>query len=139
MARRGMAEAPASYTVSEKALNRIRDLSPNQPVTVKAKIIQSLLDRAEMTEDLRAFDAAKAAGGALIPTEVMDRIWDGDARVKVFREWRGMKQGELAKASGLSQAYLCEIEKGKNLSSRAAKALARALDIDVGDLLVDGA
>jgi len=67
---------------------------------------------------------------------VMDRIWNGENRVLVFREWRGLKQGGLAKAAKLSQAYLCEIEKGKNLSARAARALAKALKVDIGDLLV---
>ena len=90
----------------------------------------------EMLLDIRAFDSAKALGGTMVPSTVMDRIWDGENRVMVFREWRGMKQGALAKASGLSQAYVCEIEKGKNISARAAKALAKALDVDVGDLLV---
>ncbi|MDX2144138.1 MAG: helix-turn-helix transcriptional regulator [Rhodospirillaceae bacterium] len=89
----------------------------------------------DTTHDIRAFDTAKVMGGALIPASVMDRIWDGENRVVVLREWRGLKQGDLAKASGLSQAYVCEIEKGKNVSARAAKALAKALDVDVGDLL----
>ncbi len=90
----------------------------------------------EMVEDIRAFDVAKAARGALIPAEVMDRIWDGENRVLALREWRGLSQGRLAKSAGLSQSYLCEIEKGKNVSSRAAMALANALVVDVGDVLV---
>lgn len=139
MTKRGLAEAqePFIHEASPKTLKRIRGLPSGQRVSVSAKVLHTLMDRAEMAEDIRAFDAAKALGGALIPTAVMDRIWDGESRVMAFREWRGMKQGELAKASGLSQAYVCEIEKGKNVSSRAAKALAKALGVDVGDLLVD--
>lgn len=71
----------------------------------------------------------------MIPAEVMDRIWDGANRVRTFRAWRGLSQGALAKAAGLSQAYLCEIERGKNLSARAAKALAKALAVEIGDLI----
>lgn len=93
------------------------------------------MDRAEAAEDLRAFDAAKAAPGALIPADVMNQIWNGENRVRVLRAWRRMSQGALAEAAGFSQAYVCEIEKGKNVSARATKALARALDVDVGDLL----
>jgi DNA-binding Xre family transcriptional regulator len=138
MSKRGLAEATAPFIheAMPKSLNRIRALPPRQRVTVPARMIQSLIDRAEMAEDIRAFDAAKAAGGTLFPAEVLARIWDdGVSPVTAFREWRGMKQGELAKAAGLSQAYVCEIEKGKNISARAAKALARALGVEVGDLL----
>ncbi|MDX2222293.1 MAG: helix-turn-helix transcriptional regulator [Rhodospirillaceae bacterium] len=128
-------QEPFMHEGMPAALRGIRAMPPRQRVTVPAKLIQDLLDRAEMVEDIRAFDAAKARGGELIPAAVMDRIWAGENRVRAFREWRGLKQGELARAAGLSQAYVCELEQGKNVSARAGKALARALGVEVGDLL----
>ena len=93
--------------------------------------------RAEMAEDIRAFDAAKAARGALIPAAVMDRIWDGENRVRVFREWRGMIQGELAVAVGISQNYLSEIETGRRKGpAELQKKFARALGVPM-DLLIE--
>jgi len=137
MTRRGFAEAqdPFIHDASPRSLRRVKNFAPRQKVRIEARVLQALIDRADMSEDVRAFDAAKANAGVLVPGEVMDRIWNGANRVTALREWRGLKQGELAAAAGLSQAYVCEIEKGKNISARAAKALAKALAVDVGDLL----
>gem|GEM_PF-6533780 len=139
MTRRGLAEAqePFIHDSSPRTLRRVKDFAPRQRLRVEARVLQTLIERADMAEDVRAFDAAKAADGTLIPGAVMDRIWDGANRVMALREWRGLKQGELAATAGLSQAYVCEIEKGKNISARAAKSLAKALGVDVGDLLTD--
>jgi DNA-binding Xre family transcriptional regulator len=135
MPRHQFRETTAVYRASTKTLRKLRILPKDQPVRVPAGLIHDLMDRAETSEDIRAFDAAKAASGVLIPSNVMARIWGGENRIRVLRSWRQMSQGALADSAGLSQAYLCEIEKGKNLSARAAKALARALEVDVGDLL----
>lgn len=118
-----------------RTLKNVTSLPRRHVVSVQAGLIQDLMERAEMAEDIRALDLARAGGGVMIPAEVMDRIWDGANRVRTFRAWRGLSQGALAKAAGLSQAYLCEIERGKNLSARAAKALAKALAVEIGDLI----
>ncbi len=131
----GVKASGVVHKASPRTWSRIRKLPPRVPVTVEAGLVQALLDRAELAEDARAYDAAKAAGGALIPADVVRRLWNGENAVRVLRQWRALKQGELAKAAKLSQAYVCEIESGKNLSARAAKSLAKALGVDVGDLL----
>ena len=47
-----------------------------------------------------------------------------------------MTQVDLAKQAGISRPYLTEIETGKKEGSiRAIKALAEALDIDIGLLI----
>ncbi len=58
-----------------------------------------------------------------------------DHPLKIIRKHRAMTQAELAKESGISRPYLTEIETGKKDGSlRAMKALAEALDVNVGDL-----
>ncbi len=73
--------------------------------------------------------------GAL-PDEVMNRISEGrEHPVKVIRKHRKMTQDDLAKSTGLSRTYLTEIEtKRKDGSIRALKAIAGALDVDIGIL-----
>jgi len=55
----------------------------------------------------------------------------------VIREWRGMIQGELAVAVGISQNYLSEIETGRRKGpAELQKKFARALGVPV-DLLIE--
>lgn len=100
-----------------------------------------LVDAAEELEDVAAFDAAmrrRAAGeDAAVPFEVVQRLSDGDNPVRVWREHRGLKVGELAARAGISQPYLSQIEAGKKDGTlKTMAAIARALDVDVDDLVV---
>ena len=66
----------------------------------------------------------------------MNRLLAGDNPVRVWREHRGIKVGELATATKLSQAYVSQIEAGKREGSLGAmKAIATALDVTADDLL----
>ena len=72
----------------------------------------------------------------LIPASVVNRLLAGDNPVRVWREHRGIKVGELATATKLSQAYVSQIEAGKREGSLGAmKAIATALDVTADDLL----
>ena len=100
-----------------------------------------LVDAAEELEDVAAFDAAmrrRAAGeDAAVPFELLQRLSDGDNPVRVWREHRGLKVGELAARAGISQPYLSQIEAGKKDGTlKTMAAIARALDVDVDDLVV---
>ena len=59
--------------------------------------------------------------------------------VRRLREARGMSGNALAKAAGLSQAQVWELEAGRkrNPSVHVAQALARALGVTVDELLRD--
>lgn len=72
-----------------------------------------------------------------LPSEIMDQIMLGrDHPVKIIRKFRGMTQGQLASTAEISRPYLTEIETRKKQGSIAAlKALATALDVDVGVLI----
>ena len=65
----------------------------------------------------------------------MDALLDGLAPVKVYREYRGLRAGELAKKAGISQGYLSEIESGKKSGSLSVLTrIAAVLDVELRDL-----
>ena len=58
-----------------------------------------------------------------------------NARVRVFREYRGLSQAELSRLSGVRQAMLSEIESGKKKGSLTTlKSLAVALRVDLDEI-----
>lgn len=83
------------------------------------------------------FDAAMAAGQGLdpLPDEFAGRIFDGENPVKVLREWRGLKQGELADKVNISRNYLSEIEGGKPARMEVMARIARALGVLLDNLI----
>ncbi|MGH6792517.1 MAG: helix-turn-helix domain-containing protein [Methyloceanibacter sp.] len=87
---------------------------------------------------LAAVRAREAAGDAeYVPVELAERIFvAGEHPVRVWREHRGRALGALAKEAGIAQSYLSEIENGRKRGSvRALAALAKALRVDIEDLL----
>jgi transcriptional regulator with XRE-family HTH domain len=61
----------------------------------------------------------------------------GEHPVRAWREYRGLTLAALAKESGIVPSYVSEIEHGKKRGSvRALAALAKALRVDIEDLLV---
>jgi DNA-binding XRE family transcriptional regulator len=94
-----------------------------------------LLEQAEMLEDIRDFDAAKAAlekGEG----EVVFAILDGENPIKVWREYRGMTQQQLADAAGISKPYLSQIETGKRTgTTEILSAIAKALEVSLDEVV----
>ena len=78
---------------------------------------EALLERAELSEDIAAVDAyrRKVAAGEeeAIPEEFADRLIDGENPIRVYRELRGLSAKELADRTGISAAFLSEIENRK--------------------------
>lgn len=71
----------------------------------------------------------------LIPAAIANRILDGENKVRVWREHRGMSARELATNAGISVAYLSQIETGaRDGSFDTIKRIAAALRIGVDDL-----
>lgn len=83
--------------------------------------------------DEALFDGAMSEAGNFGPTvphSVMTRLVSGEHPVKVFREWRGMTQAELAEEVGFSEVYIGAIERGtRRLSSKVRAVVAEALTI----------
>ena len=99
---------------------------------------------AEVQEDASAsrivrnsMRALKEGRDVVLPKSVADRLANGGNAVRVIREWRGLIQGELAVAVGISQNYLSEIETGRRKGpAELQKKFARALGVPL-DLLID--
>ncbi len=93
-----------------------------------------LLEQVEELEDIRDYDAAKAAlengEEELIPAEVVYAILNGENPVKVWREFRGLTQQQLADAAGISKPYLSQIETGKRKGT-----LAKALHVTLEEVV----
>ena len=58
-------------------------------------------------------------------------------KIKRLRKVKGLKQGELAKIAGISQTYLCELEKSRksNPSKDVLKRIAKALGTSISELV----
>ena len=94
----------------------------------------------EELEDIRDYDAAKAelerGEDELIPADVVFAILDGENPVKVWREFRGLTQQQLADAAGISKPYLSQIETGKRKGSTdILSALAKALKVTLDEVV----
>ncbi|MBI4458071.1 helix-turn-helix transcriptional regulator [Candidatus Uhrbacteria bacterium] len=95
----------------------------------------ALLDPGDAA-DRRSLALVDDAPDAFLPIELADRILAGDSPVKIWRLHRGLTQAAVADAADLSQSYLAEIEsRRKDGSVEALRALARALNVDAGDLV----
>jgi DNA-binding XRE family transcriptional regulator len=100
---------------------------------------ERLMENLEMSYDIRAYDDAKkmmVAGEELIPSEVTYAILDGANPVRVWREYRGLTQQQLAQAAGISVPYLSQIESGKRMgSTEVLAALAKGLGLSLDDIV----
>jgi|RhiMethySRZTD1v2_1073278.scaffolds.fasta_scaffold1786845_2 DNA-binding XRE family transcriptional regulator len=84
---------------------------------------------AEDAEDAALLERG-LAGPDRFPVEVVERITSGENVLKVFREWRGLTQAELAKRTGRATMYISQLETGNRpIGSKTARVLAPALDI----------
>jgi transcriptional regulator with XRE-family HTH domain len=80
--------------------------------------------------------AGVAAGGSLLPKQVVDRLAKGENAVRVLREWRDMTQLHLAFKTNLSQGYISDVETGRRKGTAAAlRRIAVVLKVPL-DLLV---
>ncbi|MGC0054862.1 helix-turn-helix domain-containing protein [Brucella pituitosa] len=99
-----------------------------------------LLEAFEEREDIesgRKFRAKLSAGEEeLIPAEYVNRMINGENKVKVWRDFRGMSAKALSDAAGMSAPYLSQIESGAREGSLdALKKLAEALRVTIDELV----
>ncbi|WP_139247235.1 helix-turn-helix transcriptional regulator [Hyphomicrobium sp. NDB2Meth4] len=89
--------------------------------------------------DVAAYDAAKGrhARGEdeLIPAAFADRLLDGENKIRVWREYRGLSVEALASAAGIATDQIRQIEDdARSASPDDVGKIAAALRIDVDDL-----
>ena len=73
----------------------------------------------------------------LIPAEVVNAVLDGKNPVKVWREYRGLTQQQLANLVGISKPYLSQIETGKRRGTTdVLSSITKALDVSLEQVAV---
>jgi DNA-binding Xre family transcriptional regulator len=88
------------------------------------------------TEGAHAIEAYSKDPSSFLPADMAKRLIAGESPVRIWRERRGLKGNELARAAGITAAYLSEIEaKKKPGSIKVLRKLSRALGVMVDDLL----
>ncbi len=100
-----------------------------------------LVEEAEMLQEVRDYDAAKAALESgeeeLVPGEVVFALLDGENPIKVWRNYRGLTQVELAREAGISVPYLSQIETNKRTgTTEVLRAIAKALKLTLDDIVL---
>lgn len=87
--------------------------------------------------DILAYDEAKSNdGGETYPIEITEHLINGESALRVFREYRGFTQVQLAEKIGLTQASIADLEKGKSKGSIDTwKSLSSALNVDLDELV----
>jgi DNA-binding XRE family transcriptional regulator len=82
----------------------------------RLKSLESEVEEDVGTARLVARAKKEIADGALVlPMEIVDRLANGENPIRVLRQFRGLKQAELATAEGvgITQNYLSDLENGK--------------------------
>ena len=102
-------------------------------VLVPREQYDQFVEDAEMLRDIREYREAKTVDEETYPSEVVNRlVLREESPVRVYREYRGLTQEQVAEKSGISRAYLAEIEIGRKRGSvETLKAIAEALDVDL--------
>lgn len=102
------------------------------PIDEYRELVQRLEDL-EDAQDLRSY---RTNPDESYPSEVVNRLLDGETPVKVWREYRRLTQGQLAEHTGVTVAHISQIESGKReCSVKLLRALTRVLEVDA-DLLI---
>ena len=112
----------------------------NESVTIPRAEYERLCALEEDFADIRAALAVEAriASGAdeLVPARVADRLIEGESPLRVWREYRGLSQSALARATGVSRVQIVEIEGGRNTGSvRTLRKLADILRVTVNHII----
>lgn len=132
-------------------IRKVRTIRPlaitARRVTLSRADYEALLNAAEAAHDRVVFDAFdtrvakegwEAVKAEFLPLDLMQRLLDGESRVRIWRERRGLSQRALAKAALVSPSYLADIEAGRRkgqteVQLRLAKALGISLETLLGD------
>ncbi len=97
------------------------------------EIEEDFADLQSATAILRRIEAGDEE---LIPSEVVNRLLDGEAPLKVWSEHRQLSQAELARLSGVNRVQIIDIEAGRKTGSATTlRKLATALKVDIEDVL----
>jgi DNA-binding XRE family transcriptional regulator len=129
----GRSDAGAARTAPQGGSpmsTRVRSRPPANSLALELEEMELQRDRLEIM-----LARIEGANEETIPWEMATRMWDGESRVKVWREHRGLTVRALAEQAGVSASLVSEIETRKKEGSIATlKALAKALRVGLDDI-----
>lgn len=105
---------------------------PADDYKAMAQRLEDIGDEIDAAEAMAAIEA----GEETLPDEMVKRMSIGrENPLRVWREYRGMTQPELAEKAGVSQGHISELEKtGKAPTLDMARRIADAMNCDIDDL-----
>ena len=113
-------------------------MSDMDMVTIPRAEYEALIEAREERDDIADALATRArirAGEETFPAVVADRLLGGESPLRVFREYRGLTQTDLARASDVHRVSIADIEAGRSTGSVATLSkLADALGLALDDL-----
>ncbi len=99
------------------------------------RLLAASADNADAAEANRLIARVKAGDEEILPSEMVERLVAGENPLKVWREYRGLTQDQLAKSATMSRIYLSQIERGTRQGSvKMLSRLAHLLKVDIDDL-----
>lgn len=73
---------------------------------------------------------------SLLPQPYQERQKRGESLIRLWREYRGLTQAQLAQAAEISIPYLCQLERQlRSGSKRVLRRLAGALGVDIDAII----
>jgi DNA-binding XRE family transcriptional regulator/PHD/YefM family antitoxin component YafN of YafNO toxin-antitoxin module len=122
----------------------IKTQSGEEMVIMSRAEYEALLDAAADAEedaaDVAIYDARKAELAKhpedRLSPELSARVLKGERFMTAIRNWRGLTQVEVARAAGIAQGYLSDIESGRRQgATETLEAIAKAMDVPARWLL----
>jgi len=96
----------------------------------------AILNKLEEIEDITAIELSMKDASERFPLELVESIAAGGNPIKLFREYRNVSQAKLAKLTGLSRQFICQLESGQRTGSMSSlKKIAAVLGLGMNDLI----
>jgi ribosome-binding protein aMBF1 (putative translation factor) len=107
-------------------------LIPEAEFNALVEAAEDAVDRSALASFRRSLEAGEEE---LVPACVVDRILNGESRIKVWREHRGLSGAALSRQTGMSQSFLSQIETGQREGTvETLRKVAAALNVTLDDL-----
>ncbi len=100
------------------------------------RLLALLEDRQDAEDATHIMEALARGEEESVPHDVARRLMNGEAPLRVWREYRGLSQAALAEAAGVTQSMVTMMETGRRTGkAKTLKRLAEALGVAVDELL----
>ena len=122
---------------STQEVTIIQDRGHPKMVLMPYDMFEKMQAALEDYEDVAESETILKNNPEFFPLEFLQKLDDHpDQKIKLWRGYRQMSATSLAKTTGISEAYLSQIEHGHRKGSvTTLKKIAAALNLDLDDIL----